>query len=33
MTGAAAIAIAIVLAGGLGFLMIRRRRTSSGSHS
>jgi hypothetical protein len=34
MTGAAAIAIAIALAGGLGFLVIRRRRHSSspGSH-
>jgi hypothetical protein len=34
MTGAAAIAVAIALAGGLGFLVIRRRRNSSspGSH-
>ena len=34
MTGAGAVAAAIALAGGLGFLMIRRKRgSSSGSHS
>jgi LPXTG-motif cell wall-anchored protein len=33
MTGAAAIAVALALAGGVGFLVIRRRRSSSpGSH-
>jgi hypothetical protein len=32
MTGAAAIAVAVVLAGAVGFLVIRRRRTTPGSH-
>jgi hypothetical protein len=32
MAGAAAIAMAVALAGGVGFLVIRRRRTTPGSH-
>jgi hypothetical protein len=32
MTGAAAIAVALALAGGVGFLVIRRRRNTPGSH-
>jgi hypothetical protein len=30
--GAAVIAVALALAGGVGFLVIRRRRNTSGTH-